>query len=138
MLRIIVTKGVKEYRATIPLFVNTKDTVLEIGFAWGTTTNLLYKVCKKVIGIDKSTSYFTAVKNYPWIEFHQIDAFNISEVQKFGYKLDKIYIDISGSRSIYEVIKIVQMYKCVFKPELIVVKSSKLEKFVSECRVFSL
>jgi hypothetical protein len=134
--KLIVTKGVKEYRATIPLYVNKNDTVLEIGFAWGTTTNLLYKACRKVVGIDKGESFYTAVKNFPWIEFYKIDGFDISRVLKLEYKFNKIYIDISGCRSMFDVLKIVQMYKCAFTPELIVVKSSKLKRFVASCRSF--
>lgn len=133
MYKLIVTKGVKEYRATIPLYIYKRDIVLEIGFAWGTTTNLLYKACRKVVGIDKGESYFTAIKNYPLIEFHKIDGFDISRVLKLGYKFNKIYIDISGCRGIFDVIKMVQMYKGAFNPKLIVVKSSRLKRFLESC-----
>lgn len=130
MYRLIATRGVKEYRSTIPFFINKNDIVLEIGFAWGTTTNLLYQACKHVVGVDKGKSYNTAVRNYPLIEFHQIDGFNISQVLSLGYKFNKIYIDISGCRSMFDILKMVSMYKGAFKPELIVVKSSRLKKFI--------
>jgi len=136
MYKLIVTKGVKEYRATIPLYICRRDIVLEIGFAWGTTTNLLYKACRKVVGIDKGESYYTAIKNYPLIEFYKIDGFDISRVLKLGYKFNKIYIDISGCRSIFDVIKMVQMYKGAFRPELIVVKSSRLKRFLESCWIW--
>lgn len=134
MSKLIITKGVKEYRSTIPLYINKQDIVLEIGFAWGTTTNLLYKSCKKVVGIDKGESYYTAIKTYPWLELYKIDGFDISSVLKLGYQFNKIYIDISGCRDMFDVIKISQIYKNVFKPELIVVKSSKLKRFVQDCQ----
>jgi hypothetical protein len=130
MYKLIATKGVQEYRRTIPLYINRRDIVLEIGFAWGTTTELLSKSCRKVVGIDKGKSYYTAIKNYPWIEFYKIDGFNISQVLDLGYKFNKIYIDISGCRGMFDVLKIVQMYKGAFKPELIVVKSSRLKRFL--------
>lgn len=134
--KLYLTKGVREYRATIPYLINKKDIVLEIGFAWGTTTNLLHKAAKKVVGIDKGESYYTAIKNYPLIEFHKIDGFDIRAVTALGYKFNKIYIDISGSRDIHSVIKMVNMYKAVFNPELMVVKSTRLKRFVQQCKIW--
>ena len=132
----ILTKGVNEYRATIKKYVNKNDTVLEIGFAWGTTTDLLSKACKHVVGIDKGESYYTAIKNYPELELYKIDGFDIKSVKELGYDFNKIYIDISGCRDIISVLKILRMYENTFKPELIVVKSSKLKRLVSQCVVW--
>lgn len=137
MTQIILTKGVKEFRQTISKYIHPKDIVLEIGFAWGTTTNILYRKCLKVVGIDKGESYYTAVKTYPQIEFYKIDGFNICEVVKLGYKFNTIYIDISGCRSMFDIIKIIRMYENAFRPKVIVVKSSKLKRFVSQCEVWS-
>ena len=39
--RIIATRGVKEYRETIPAVVGPDDHVLEVGCEWGTTTAVL-------------------------------------------------------------------------------------------------
>ena len=36
--RIIATRGVQEYRETIPAVVGPGDHVLEVGCEWGTTT----------------------------------------------------------------------------------------------------
>jgi 16S rRNA A1518/A1519 N6-dimethyltransferase RsmA/KsgA/DIM1 with predicted DNA glycosylase/AP lyase activity len=135
--KIICTKGVKEYRQTIEKYITSQDTVLEIGFAWGTTTELLSKVCKHVVGIDKGESFYTAVMQYPELELYKIDGFDIREVRALGYNFNKIYIDISGCRELNTVIKIVRMYEQTFKPELIVVKSSKLKKLVARCEVWS-
>ncbi len=135
--KIILTKGVKEYRQTIEKYITSQDTVLEIGFAWGTTTELFSKVCKHVVGIDKGESFYTAVRQHPELELYKIDGFNIREVLALGYKFNKIYIDISGCREINTVIKIVRMYEQTFKPELIVVKSSKLKRLVAQCEVWN-
>lgn len=137
MTKIIITKGVKEYRQTISRYINKKDLILEIGFAWGTTTNLLAKACRRVIGIDKGESYFTAIKQYPGLKLYKIDGFNISEVINLRVKFNKIYIDISGCRGMFDVIKIIQMYESAFKPELIVIKSSRLKRFVARCEVWN-
>lgn len=132
----ILTKGVNEYRATISKYINRNDTVLEIGFAWGTTTELLSKACKHVVGIDKGESYYTAIKNYPKLELYKIDAFDIKSVKELGYNFNKIYIDISGCRELRSVLKILRMYENTFNPELIVVKSSKLKSLASQCVVW--
>lgn len=134
--RILITKGVKEYRATIPQNINKKDRVLEIGFAWGTTTNILSKYTKKVVGIDKGESYYKAIEDYPQLELHKIDGFDISSVIRLGYDFNKIYIDISGCRDMYSVVSIILKYQNVFKPELIVVKSSRLKRFVNSCELW--
>ncbi len=39
----IATRGVKEYRETIPTWVTADDVVLEIGCEWGTTTTGYYR-----------------------------------------------------------------------------------------------
>jgi len=136
MFKLVITQGVKEYRRTISSCVTKNDVVLEIGFAWGTTTSLLYQRARKVVGIDKGKSYYAAVKKYPHIQFKKIDAFNIREVLSLGYQFNKIYIDISGCRSLFDVLKIILMYKSAFKPELIVVKSSQLKRFVENCVIW--
>lgn len=52
----LATRGVKEYRATIPSWVRPDDLVLEIGCEWGTTTALIAPHCQEVIGTDISPS----------------------------------------------------------------------------------
>lgn len=133
---IILTKGVKEYRRTIPYFINKNDIVLEIGCAWGTTSNLLYKHAKYLVAIDKGKSLPAAKKKYPHIHFEQIDGFDIRGVMGLGFKFNKIYIDISGCLSMFDIIRMVRMYDSVFKPEVIVVKSSNLKRFAANCVVW--
>ncbi len=133
---VLLTKGVKEYRATIPKYINKNDTVLEIGFAWGTTTKLLSKYAARVVGIDKGESYYKAVEDYPELELYKIDGFDMSAVLDLGYKFNKIYLDISGCRSMFDVQKMILMYENAFRPELIVAKSTKLKRFVGRCRVW--
>jgi len=134
---IIVTENVSEYRATIPECVNQDDTVLEIGCAEGTTTRRLSQQCKDVIGIDKGASLLIAQKRHPGIRFEQIDGYDIPSILKLGKKFNKIYIDISGSRDHIDVLSIIRKHESVFKPELIVVKSSKLKKLLEKCRIWS-
>jgi len=52
--RIIATRGVREYRETIPVVVGPDDHVLEVGCEWGTTTAVLARHAAHVIGTDIS------------------------------------------------------------------------------------
>ena len=66
----IATRGVREYRETIPVWVNAEDVVLEIGCEWGTTTTLISPHCKKVIGTDISPKCIgTCKRNVPRTPF---------------------------------------------------------------------
>lgn len=137
MSHIIVTQGVKEYRQTIPHCVTDQDIVLEIGCSCGKTSALLYKHAKYVVAIDKGQALPIAKRTYPHIHFEQIDGFDVRQVLKLGYDFDKVYIDISGCRDIYDVIKMIAKYEAVFGPEIIVVKSTKLKRLVSSCTVWN-
>jgi ubiquinone/menaquinone biosynthesis C-methylase UbiE len=133
---IIVTENVREYRATIPKCISKGDIVLEIGCAEGTTTKRLSEHCREVIGIDKGKSLPKAKERYPWLRFEQIDGFDISSLLKLGKQFNKIYIDISGSRDLADVLLMIRKHEIVFKPELIVVKSNKLKKMLRKCRIW--
>ena len=137
MSRFIITKGVKQYRQTIPSCINKQDTVLEVGCAWETTSNILYQYASYVVAIDKGASLLTAKKTYPHIHFEQIDGFDIGRIKRLNYTFTKVYIDISGCREIMDIIKIVRIYAAVFSPEIIVVKSSNLKYFVEQCEVWN-
>ena len=134
---IVLTRGVRDYRATIPEFVHAGDLVLEVGCAWGTTTALLNRRARKVIGIDKGAALRTAREKYPHIQFEQIDGFDLSRIFALGLRFTKIYIDISGCRDIVDVVSMVSRYRSALKPEVIVVKSTKLKQFVSRCTVWA-
>lgn len=136
MSRVIITKGVKQYRQTIPSFINKEDTVLEVGCAWGTTSNILYQYAGHVVAIDKGASLPTAKRTYPHIHFEPIDGFDIARIKGLNLAFTKIYIDISGCREITDIVKIVQIYDAVFSPEIIIVKSSHLKYFAEKCEVW--
>jgi hypothetical protein len=137
MSRIIITKGVKQYRRTIPACVNAKDIVLEVGCAWGTTSHILSRHAGYLVAIDKGASLPMAKQTYPHIHFEQMDGFDIARIKALNLAFTKIYIDISGCREITDVIKIIRIYDQVFAPEIIVVKSSNLKYFVETCEVWN-
>lgn len=135
--RFVATRNVREYRDTIPEWVNHEDVVLEIGCEWGTTTTLIAPRCKEVIGTDISEECIAeARRRHPGIRFEVLDAFDVRAAQNLGRAFSKVYIDmsgISGYRSLLDVIGLLTMYATVLRPQAIVVKSGALKHFASLC-----
>ncbi len=132
----VLTQGVREYRATIPHCVRRDDTVLEVGVAWGTTTAILARCAQKVVGIDPGQSLATAIRTHPQIQFEPIDGFDISSILKLGIEFTKVYIDISGCRPIADVAKMAMAHAAALHPQMIVIKSTALKRFVRHCVVW--
>lgn len=135
--KFIGTRRVKEYRESIPVWVNEDDVVLEIGCEWGTTTTIIAQYCKEVIGTDISPECIERARGrYPDLRFEVLDGFDARAALDLGKQFTKIYIDISGLsgyRSLLDVISLLTMYATVFRPEAIVVKSGALKHFALHC-----
>ena len=134
----IATRGVKEYRETIPVWVNPQDIVLEIGCEWGTTTTLIAPYCKKVIGTDISPKCIERAKErHPELHFEVLDGFDVRAALELGEPFTKIYIDmsgISGYNSLLDTIALLTSYATVLRPEAIVIKSGALKRFAGYCQ----
>lgn len=135
--RYVATRGVKEYRETIPSLVSKDDVVLEIGCEWGTTTVLLAEQCREVLGTDVSPECITRARQmHPELQFAVLDAFDVRAALAFGRPFSKIYIDLSGFssyRALLDVIALLTMYATMLRPEAIVVKSGALKQFAAFC-----
>lgn len=131
------TRGVREYRETIPHWVRADDVVLEIGCEWGTTTALIAPHCREVIGTDVSRDCIErARRERPGIRFEVLDAFDVRAAQELGRDYTLVYIDmsgLSGYRSLLDLISLMRMYATVFRPRAIVVKSGALKHFAAHC-----
>ena len=136
----IATRGVREYRETIPVWVNANDVVLEIGCEWGTTTTLIAPHCKRVIGTDISLKCIErARERHPELDFTVLDGFDVRAALDLGEPFSKIYIDmsgISGYNSLLDTIALLTSYATVLRPQAIIVKSSSLKRFVGHCRAW--
>jgi SAM-dependent methyltransferase len=136
----LATRGVKEYRETIPAVVEASDTVLELGCEWGTTTALLAKHAGLVVGSDVSREVIEQARlRYPGIRFEVLDAFDILSLLRLEVQFTKIYLDlsgISGYRSLLDLIALLNGYAAVLRPESIVVKSGALKDFANRCRAW--
>lgn len=131
--KFIATRGVEEYRQTIPIWIRPEDFILEIGCEWGTTSTLIASKCSNLIATDISLDCIrVARQKYPGIRFETLDAFNIRQAMAFGVQFTKIYIDMSGLssyRALLDVISLMNMYVSVFAPEAIIIKSGSLKQF---------
>ena len=135
--KFIGTRGVEEYRETIPVWVNGRDIVLEIGCEWGTTTALIAPRCQKVIGTDISPKCIEEARvRHPHLRFEVMDGFDVKAALALGEPFSKVYIDmsgISGYRSLLDTISLLMMYATVLRPEAIIVKSGALKHFAAHC-----
>ncbi len=133
----IATRGVKEYRDTIPTWVNSDDVVLEIGCEWGTTTTLIAPHCKKIIATDISQKCIERAREiYPELHFEVLDGFDVRAALELAEPFSKIYIDISGLsgyNSLLDTIALLTSYATILRPEAIIVKSGALKRFASHC-----
>lgn len=137
----VATRGVKEYRATIPQLVRASDSVLEVGCEWGTTTALLASGAGLVIGSDVSREVVEQARlKHPGIRFEVLDAFDVRALLQLEIPFTKIYLDLSGLsgyRSLLDLIALLNTYSSVLRPDTIVVKSGALKNFASRCRAWS-
>ncbi len=138
----IATRGVKEYRATIPGVVTAQDVVLELGCEWGTTTQLIAQHALEVIGTDISADCIQRARQlHPTLHFEVLDAFDVRSALDFGKAFSKIYMDLSGFsgyRSLLDAIALMNMYATVLRPETIVIKSGAVKQFAAHCYAWSL
>ena len=135
--KFIATRGVKEYRATIPEWINEDDVVLEIGCEWGTTTAMIAPHCREIIGTDVSAECIERAKEkHPGIRFEVLDGFDVRAALDFGIDFTRVYIDmsgLSGYRSLLDGISLVTMYATVLRPDAIIIKSGALKHFAANC-----
>lgn len=133
----IGTRGVQEYRESIDTYIQESDRVLEIGCEWGTTSELIFPKCQKLIATDISQDCIQKAKQKrPQIHFETLDVYDIRKAQSFGVDFNKMYIDVSGLsgyRSVLDVIALLNMYSSVFNMDAIVVKSGALKDLSRRC-----
>ncbi len=94
--------------------------MLELGSAQGVTTELISRIAKEVIGLDKSEFHteHSIHRNTHNMTFLNGDAFNLTFVRSLGRQFTAIFIDVSGSRPIGDVLKLIESYQVRLKAEL--------------------
>jgi hypothetical protein len=135
--RIVATRGVREYRQTVPTVVGPDDKVLEVGCEWGTTTAVLAAHAPLVVGTDISAVCIErARKMRPELDFRVLDAYDIRSVLDLGIRFTTVYLDLSGLsgyRGLLDLLALVNSYAAVLAPHTIVVKSGALKDLAERC-----
>lgn len=136
--RIVATRGVREYRATIEELVTDQDVVLEIGCEWGTTTELLSARARQVLGTDISAVCIErGLAQHPNLDLRVLDAFDLNAVLRLNLQISKVYMDLSGLsgfRGLLDLIALINNYSTSLQPDTIVVKSGALKHFAQLCQ----
>lgn len=118
-----------------------EDVVLEVGCCGGTTTSIIGKHCRLVVGIDQTAAEI-AIANRRFalpgkVRFEVMDAFDMAAVLRLqkdiGCQFTKVFIDINGSRDIGTICDCMDKIQKVLRPELVVVKSVKLRTLLYQC-----
>ncbi len=134
---IVATRGVREYRQTVPAVVRPEDNVLEVGCEWGTTTAVLADRARLVVGTDISQVCIErARKMRPELDFRVLDAFDVRAVLDLGIPFTKVYLDLSGLsgyRGLLDLLALVNSYAALLMPQTIVVKSGALKDLAERC-----
>lgn len=160
--QIVATRGVQEYRSTIPHTVRPTDFCLEVGCHFGTSTALLDQAAAHCIGVDVGSKIIQeAKKRHPGVDFQVGDAWKMAELLRFqqdyynnhnhindkadkevhnnriGY--DVVYVDVgglSGSDGIWEAIQLISSLRFALEPRTIVIKSLCMQRLSSKLMPF--
>lgn len=134
--QVVVCEEVSEYRAAALSLVKPDDYVLEVGCHVGGTTKVLAGLCRKLVGIDQQADLVAQARiRLPDVQFEILDAFDASKVLALSRQISpegfqKVFIDISGSRDISTVVRLMDIYENTLKPEVLVVKSQALKRLL--------
>jgi SAM-dependent methyltransferase len=135
--RIVLTHGVKQYRETVPELVRGTDSVLEVGCATGKTTKIISEHAGSVLAIDRSVRVYEARGHgFTNVRIERWDAWDVARIRSVATRFDQIYVDISGCGPPEVLMRLVRCYERAFEPAVIIVKNSRLKRFVARCDVW--
>eukprot|EP00930_Biecheleria_cincta_P005839 TRINITY_DN10679_c0_g2_i1.p1 TRINITY_DN10679_c0_g2~~TRINITY_DN10679_c0_g2_i1.p1 ORF type:complete len:263 (+),score=50.68 TRINITY_DN10679_c0_g2_i1:171-959(+) len=139
---VVACEEVSEYRAAAMALLKPTDLVLEIGSHVGGTTKFIASVAKRVVGVDQQPELVAeARQKHPDIQFENFDAFDAGKLLALKKSAEpdifsKVFIDISGSRDLGTVFRLMDLIDNIIKPELQVVKSQPLKKMLLRSRLW--
>ncbi|CAE6973631.1 unnamed protein product [Symbiodinium sp. CCMP2592] len=138
---VVACEEVSEYRAAVLALVNSNDVVLEVGSHVGGTTKVIASVAGRVVGVDQQPELVAqARQNYPEIQFENFDAFDSTKLvalaKSLPQRITKVCIDISGSRDLATVIRLMDLIDKTINPDIMLVKSQALKKMLLRARLW--
>lgn len=137
---VVVCEEVGEYRAAAQCLVGSDDHVLEVGCHVGGTSKVLAAVARKLVGLDQQADLVAQARaRLPGIQFEIGDAFDAQRVLALAREIaperfKKVFIDISGSRDLPTVVRLMDIYENTLRPEILVVKSQALKRLLLRSR----
>ncbi|CAJ1385516.1 unnamed protein product [Effrenium voratum] len=126
---VVACEEVSEYRDAALALVNSNDVVLEVGSHVGGTTKVIATMAGRVVGVDQQPELVAqARENHPEIQFENFDAFDSTKLMALTKSLQpqrftKVFIDISGSRDLATVFRMMDLVDKIIGPDAMVVKS---------------
>jgi len=139
---VVVCEEVSEYRAAAQMLLSSSDYVLEVGSHVGGTTKVIAGVAKHVVGLDQQADLVAeARQKLPQVQFEIGDAFDAPGLIALANTIkpnrwSKVFIDISGSRDLPTVVRLIDMYENTLRPDTIIVKSQALKRMLLRSRLW--
>lgn len=139
---VVACEEVSEYRDAVQALVNSEDVVLEVGSHVGGTTKVIAAVAGRVVGVDQQPELVAeAREKHPEIQFENFDAFDSAKLVALTKSLHparftKVFIDISGSRDLATVFRMMDLIDKIISPDAMVVKSQALKKMMLRTRLW--
>lgn len=139
---VVCCEEVTEYRAAALGLVTKDDYVLEVGCHVGGTTKVLATVAGGLIGLDQQPDLIAEARvRLPDIQFELGDAFDAPRILALANSIrpkrfTKVFIDISGSRDLATVVRLMDIYENTLRPEILVVKSQALKRMLLRSRLW--
>ena len=123
------------YRRFARALVRETDTVIELGAAEGHTTYHLARGAAEVVAVEKveqnikrARERCRSLENIIWLK---LDAFEAGEVAKVMSEADVVFIDIGGSTWPSIVLRAAAIYRHLFRPRAMVIRSVELNDFAA-------
>eukprot|EP00750_Incisomonas_marina_P021410 INCI4371.1.p1 GENE.INCI4371.1~~INCI4371.1.p1 ORF type:complete len:1120 (+),score=155.92 INCI4371.1:334-3693(+) len=127
--KIVVVHTTREYKAMARRFVTKDDVVLEVGCAEALTTKIIAGLAKDVVGIDLSSKEIARAKaRFPELELHVMDGLDYVSMRKLRPNFTKVFLDVSGTRALANLLPVIDCVEKKLRPDLIVVKSVYLNQ----------
>lgn len=141
---VLVCEEVGEYRACAQALVSADDLVLEVGSHVGGTTKVLRQACgaANLVGLDQQADLVAQARsNLPDVRFEIGDAFDAQRVIALAKgmqprRFTKVFIDISGSRDLPTVVRLIDILENTLRPDAMVVKSQTLKRLMMKSRLW--
>merc|ERR1712048_151873 len=106
------------------------------------TTRVLAGITKHLVGLDQQSDLVAEARiRLPDVQFEIGDAFDAHRVLAIANaqprkKFDKGFVDISGSRDLSTVVRLLDMYENTLKADILVVKSQRLKHLLLRSKLW--